>query len=249
MFHLRDAAELRSVLERVPIDREQFLLQSFFPGDDHRLLVLNGKLAAAAKRIPASVTGDGRNSIADLVEIENRRRVHSLLYPLKLDAETDRVLAQQGYTSQTVPADGVRIRIRATANMATGGIFVDVTPNVHPDNARLAVRAAKAIGLTVAGIDFISPDISRSWHEVGGGICEVNTGVGVAVKDLFDPAPEEARIVLESAYPRGDDGRIPTAMVTGTYGKTTTCMMLGGILSLMGHTVGTASTEGVTIGD
>ena len=237
-------------LLKVPLEHQQFLLQSFFPGDDHRLLVVSGKLVAATARIPASVIGDGVHTIVDLAEVENRniKRVRGPMKYISLDTEADRVLAQQGYTRDSVPMAGARAYTRATANISTGGSSVDVTGLVHPDNARAAVRAAKALQLTVAGVDFICPDISRSWHEAGGGICEVNSQVGLRVHNLGNPDHDVAGIILEAVYPAGDDGRIPTAMVTGAMGKTTTCNMLNSILSCCGHVVGMATTDGVTIG-
>jgi len=248
--NLRDADELHAVLERVRLDQEKFMLQSFFPGEDHRLLVIGRKLVAAARRIPASVTGDGQHGIAELVEIENRTpgRVRGQLEAISLDEEADRVLAQQGCKRDSIPEAGRQVRIRATANISTGGTSVDVSALVHPDNTRAAVRAAKALALTVAGVDFICPDISKSWREVGGGICEMNTSVGLRPHSIANPELDVAGAVIETVYPRGDDGRIPTAMITGTKGKTTTTLMLSSILSAAGHTVGSATTEGVTIG-
>ena len=143
-------------------------------------MVVEGKLVAAARKDTASVTGDGIHTIAELMERENRdpRRIAGVeLRLMLLDEETDRTLARQGCTRATVPEAGRVVRVKGTANFAKGGEIVDVLDSVHPDNARLAIRAAEAIGLKVAGIDFICPDIPKSWRQVGGGICEVNTTV------------------------------------------------------------------------
>lgn len=247
--NLRNADELTTALDQVRLGREQFMLQSCFPGEDHRLLVIRGELVAAAQRIPAAVTGDGRHSVSELVEIENRspRRIHGPMEPLPLDAEADRVLTQQGCSRDSVPDAGRRVRVRANANLSTGGTSADVSAIVHPDNARAAVRAAKALGLTVTGVDFICPDISKSWREVGGGICELNTSVGLRPHTEGNTEFDVAGAILDTAYPPGDEGRIPTAMITGTKGKTTTTLMLSSILAAAGHTVGHATTEGVTI--
>jgi len=248
--NLNNSEELHAALENIPLGRKRFLLQSFFPGNDHRLLVVSGKLVAAALRVPASVIGDGLQTIVDLAALENRniKRVHGQMHQIFLDSEADRVLAQQGYTRDSVPMAGVRVHTRATANISTGGSSVDVTELVHPDNARAAIRAAMALQLTVAGVDFICPDISRSWHETSGGICEVNSHAGLRVHILGNPDHDVASRIIEAAYPAGDNGRIPTAMVTGTLGKTTTCNMLNSILSCCGHVVGMATADGVTIG-
>lgn len=248
--NLRSADELRAVLERVDLRRERFMLQTFLPGEDHRMLVIEGKLIAVAQRIPASVLGDGRRSVAQLAEVENQnpRRILGPLELLPLDEEADRVLAQQGCTRATVPEAGRRVRLRVNANISTGGSSVDLSAAVHPDNARAAIRAARALALSVAGVDFICPDISRSWREVGGGICEINTSIGLRPHTEANPALDVAGAILDTVYPGSEDGRIPTAMVTGTKGKTTTTLMLSSILAVAGHCVGTATTDGVSIG-
>ncbi|HWA43898.1 MAG TPA: Mur ligase family protein [Hypericibacter adhaerens] len=246
---LRNAEDLQAVLKRVSLGREPFMLQTFLPGEDHRLLIIKGRLVAAAQRIPASVVGDGRHSVAELAAIENRnpRRIFGPLELLPLDAEADRILAQQGQTRDSVPEPGRRVQLRANANISTGGTSLDVTERVHPDNLRAAIRAAKALGLMVAGVDFICPDIGRSWREVGGGICEINTSIGMHPHTEANPNLDVPGLVLETVYPPGDEGRIPTAMITGTKGKTTTTLMLSRILEAAGHAVGNATTEGVTI--
>jgi cyanophycin synthetase len=169
------------------------------------------------------------------------------MYPIVLDAESDRILGQQGLTRASVIGKGHVVRVRGTANIATGGTMLDVTNMVHPDNVRAAVRAAKAIGLVITGVDFITPDITKSWHEVGGGICELNTTVGLPSARIL-PGRDVHELLIRGFYPEGDNGRIPTAMIAGTYG-TTTALMLASILAAAGHTVGCATTQSIRIGD
>jgi len=251
--NLRDAAELRRALASVANQRRPFLLQSFFPGDDHRLLVVSGRFVAAARRIPASVAGDGKRTVTELVEEANKdpRRGHgfrTIMAPIEIDGEARRVLSQQDLTPDSVPPPGVLVRLRATANIATGGTAVDVTDQVHPDNAAAAIKAATVLGLQIAGVDFLSPDISRSWREAGGGICEVNSVVGLQPHWLGDLTRDVVGPILETIYPPGENGRIPTAMITGTKGKSTVAMMLSHILVCAGHTVAAATSDGVTVG-
>lgn len=249
---LRDEAELQASLALARIHERPYMAQSLFPGDDHRLLVISGKLVAAACRVPASVTGDGCHDITELVEIENRdpRRIsRQSMAPINLDEESDRILARQGYMRASIPDAGCVVRVKGTANISTGGTAFNVMDIIHPDNALAAVRAARAVGVTVAGVDFISPDISKSFHEVGGGICEVNDAVGLRPHYLATPDFDVCGKVIEAYYPEGDDGRIPTAMITGTFGKTTTTLMLASILASSGHIVGSATTESVKIAD
>lgn len=247
---LRDENELRAALASARVGERPLMLQSFFPGDDHRLLIIAGKLFYVGHRIPASVTGDGRHTVVELIEIENRmpeRNGASTLQHIVLDADSDRILAHQGYTRASIIPLGRVVRVRGAANVAGGGTVVDVTDSVHPDNLNAALRATAAIGLVVAGVDFITPDISKSWHEVGGGFCEVNATVGLPHESLT-PGRDVQRTLIQAFYPEGDDGRIPTAMVTGTFGKTTTTLMLASILASAGHTVGSATTESIRIG-
>ena len=250
---LKNAEELEQALAAVPLKRRPFLLQSSFPGDDHRLLVVSGRLIAAARRHPASVIGDGTHTIGELVEEANKdprrgRGFTKITNRIEIDGEALRVLSHQGFALDDIPAEGVTVRLRATANVATGGTAVDVTEAVHPHNAEAAIKAAKALGLQVAGVDFLSPDISRSWREIGGGICEVNSVVGLQPHWLGNPERDVVRPILETIFPPGDNGRIPTAMTTGTKGKSSTSLMLSTILNCAGHTVGTATTDGVIVG-
>jgi cyanophycin synthetase len=225
------------------------MLQSFFPGSDHRLLVVSGKLVAAARKDPASVTGDGHHTVAELVEIENRdaRRVsRRVMERIALDERSDGTLARQGFTRRSVVEAGRVVRVNGIANVSAGATATDVLDVIHPDNARAAVRAAKAIGLNVCGVDFVSPDISKSWHEVGGGICEVNASVGLRPHFQAAPQVDVCDALLQAMFPQG--GRIPIAMVTGTTGGTCASMLLASILGSAGHIVGSASPEGVRIG-
>ena len=230
------------------------LVQSFLPGQDHRLLVVSGRFVAGARRDPAAVVGDGKRTIERLIEIANAdprrgKGFSKLMNNIVIDDELRRVLTEQGYALDSVPDQSRVVRLRLTANIATGGTAVDVTDSIHPDNVRLAERAALALGLNVAGVDFITPDINKSWREVGGGICEVNASVGLRPHWLANPLQDVVGAILNTIFPPGKDGRIPTALVTGSNGKTTTTRMLAHILRSAGHVVGAATTDGVLIDD
>jgi cyanophycin synthetase len=247
---LRTEAELTAAATTARIHERLYMLQSFFPGSDHRLLVVSGKLVAAARKDPASVTGDGHHTIAELVEIENRdaRRISGqVMECIALDERSDGTLARQGFTRGSVVEAGRVVCVNGIANVSAGATAADVLGVIHPDNARAAVRAAKAIGLNICGVDFVSPDISKSWHDVGGGICEVNASVGLRPHFQTAPKADVCDLLLQARFPQGGDGRIPTAMVTGTIGKTSTSTMLASILRSAGHIVGSATAEGVRI--
>ncbi|MEM7613165.1 MAG: cyanophycin synthetase [Pseudomonadota bacterium] len=230
------------------------LIESFIQGLDHRLLVVNGELVAAAKRMPGHVVGDGKQTIEQLVDQVNadpRRGVghEKVLTRLEFDHQADRLLEQAGLTRTSVPPEGEIVFLRSTGNLSTGGTAIDVTDIIHPDNREMAIRTVKAIGLDVGGVDFLTTDISLSYRETGGAICEVNAGPGFRMH----VAPSEgtprdvAGPVIDGLFPQGSPSRIPIASITGTNGKTTTSRMLAHILKLSGYTVGLTSTEGVYI--
>ncbi len=230
------------------------LIESMITGYDHRMLVVNGELVAVAKRVPGHVIGDGNNTIAELVDIVNsdpRRGVghEKVLTNLEFDRQAKLLIEQAGHTQDTVLPEGEVFYLRSTANLSTGGTAIDVTDEVHPDNRAMAERAVMAVGLDVGGVDFLTDDISQSYKDIGGGICEVNAAPGFRMH----VAPSEGKPrdvagkVMDMLFPEGSPSRIPVAAITGTNGKTTTARMLSHILKSCGHIVGNTATEGVYI--
>jgi cyanophycin synthetase len=250
--HLTDEAAVRAAARGLATETPALLVQSFFPGDDHRILVVDGRFVAAACRTPAEVVGDGVNSLRALVDRANRdprrgRDYMRLMNRIEIDATVKNLVAEQGLGLFDVPEAGREVRLRRTANISTGGSAADVSDVIHPDNARMAERAALRVGLRVAGVDFITTDITRSWREVGGGVCEINQSPGLRPHWIADPARDVVTPILDALFPEGGTGRIPTAMITGTNGKSTTTLMLASILKAAGHTPGAATTDGVII--
>ena len=230
------------------------LVESFIEGLDHRLLVVDGELVAAAKRVPGHVVGDGRSTIEELIEIVNqdpRRGVghEKVLTRLELDHQAKTLLDAQGLTASSVPEADQVVFLRKTANLSTGGTAVDVTDVIHPDNRDMATRAARAVGLDVAGIDFLTDDITVSHNENGGAICEINAAPGFRMH----VAPSEGKPrdvagrVMDMLFPQDEPTRIPIAAITGTNGKTTVSRMVGHILKMAGHQVGLTTTDGVYV--
>ncbi|HIE69661.1 MAG TPA: ATP-grasp domain-containing protein, partial [Planctomycetes bacterium] len=205
------------------------LVESFIEGLDHRLLVVNGKLVAASKRVPGHVVGDGEKTVAELMDIVNsdpRRGIghEKVLTRLELDRAAEEHLIKAGYTSESVLPKGEILYLRSTANLSTGGTAVDVTDVIHPVNRDMAERAAKAVGLDVCGVDFLTYDITKSYRTHGGAICEVNAAPGFRMHVApSEGSPRDvAGPVMDMLFPIGTPSRIPIATITGTNGKTTT---------------------------
>ena len=230
------------------------IVESFLEGDDHRLLVVNGELVAATRRTPGHVVGDGKKNIVELIEVVNqdpRRGVghEKVLTRLELDAQALKMLERVAMTPESVPAAGTIVYLRSTANLSTGGTATDVTDVIHPDNRDMAVRAVRAVGLDVGGVDFLSTDITESYRTIGGGICEVNAAPGfrMHVAPSEGTPRDAAGPVIDMLFPPGAPSRVPIAALTGTNGKTTTARMLAHITKMAGYTPGLTTTDGVYI--
>lgn len=235
---------------------EEVLVEKYIPGRHYRLLVIGGKVVAAAERFPAAVIGDGEHTIRELVELVNRdpRRGEGHGRPLtrlEIDPVAVLELARQGYTSESRPEPGRTVFLRRNANLSTGGSAADVTDCVHPDNALLAVRAAEVLGLDVAGVDLVAPDISRSMRDGEGGIIEVNAAPGfrMHLSPNRGRPRDVGRALVDYLFPPGSEVSIPVIAVTGTNGKTTTTRILGHLFRQQGLTVGMTTTGGVYVND
>ena len=246
--------EIREAFVAAQEHSRSVIVETFQPGDDHRLLVVNGELVAATRRTPGHVVGDGRSTIATLVDEVNRdprRGVghEKVLTRIELDREAQLMMERVGHSAGSVPAEGEVVYLRSTANLSTGGTATDVTDIIHPDNREMAVRAVRAIGLDVGGVDFITPDISESHRRIGGAICEVNAAPGfrMHVAPSEGTPRDAAGPVIDMLFPPGSPRRVPIAAVTGTNGKTTTARMLAHIAKMAGHTPGLTTTDGVYI--
>jgi cyanophycin synthetase len=251
---LRTAEQVRTAYEAAAEYGSTVIVETFQEGNDYRLLVVNGKLLAVAQRVPGHVVGDGRHTLAELVEIVNqdpRRGVghEKVLTRLELDDQALRLIADAGLTPDSVPAAGEVFSLRSTGNLSTGGTSIDKTDVIHYDNRIMAERGVRALGLDVGGVDFIAPDISRSYKEAGGAIVEINAAPGFRMHTApTEGTPRDvAGPVIDMLFPQGTPYRIPIAAITGTNGKTTTTRMVGHILKLSGHTVGMATSDGVYI--
>jgi cyanophycin synthetase len=255
-INLKDADE---VSRFYPIAEEEsragtVVVETYVTGRDYRILVVNNQLVAVAERVPAHVVGDGVHTVAELIDVTNsdpRRGVghEKVLTRIAVDTQAMETLELQGVALTDVPADGQVVRLKQTGNMSTGGTSIDRTDDIHPDNAELARQAAMVVGLDIAGIDFIAPDISSSVRQTGGAIVEVNAGPGFRMHTHpTDGHPRHVgRAVVDMLFPPSTPTRVPIVAVTGTNGKTTTVRMIAHIMKTAGRRVGMTTTDGIYI--
>jgi cyanophycin synthetase len=253
---LDDPEALRGAWDRSASHGSRIVVEQFAEGRDHRVLVVDGRVVAAAERVPAHVIGDGWRTITELIKVANRdprRGVgHTkMLTRIPTDARTVDHLVLGGRTMDTVPADGEMVTLAATANLSTGGTSIDRTEEMHPDNVTACEMAAGVIGLDIAGIDILTPDISVPFRENRSVIIEVNAGPGIRMHT--HPAEGEPRNVaapiVDMLYPPGSEATIPVIAVTGTNGKTTTTRLIAHLFRVSENVVGFTTTDGTYLGN
>jgi cyanophycin synthetase len=230
------------------------IVEKYIVGEDYRLLVIDYKLVAAAKRTPAHVVGDGKSTIQKLIDQVNSdpRRGYGhekVLTQIDVNDLTLSILKEAGKTLKSVLKKGEVFNLKDTANLSTGGTAEDVTDVVHPYNVFMAERIAKIIDLDICGIDIMTTDIGQPLPETGGAVLEVNAGPGFRMH----LAPAEglprnvAGHVMDMLYPPGSTSRIPIVAVAGTNGKTTTTRLIAHIARMKGYKVGYTTTDGIYI--
>ena len=230
------------------------IVEKHITGEDYRLLVIDYKLVAAALRTPAQVTGDGKSTIQELIDVINTdpRRGYGhekVLTAIKVEEMTLSILKQKGYTVETVLPVGEILNLKDTANLSTGGTATDVTDIVHPYNIFMAERIARIIGLDICGIDIMTTDISVPLPETGGAVLEVNAGPGfrMHLAPTSGLPRNVASHVIDMLYPPGINARIPIVAITGTNGKTTTARLIAHMVKMKGYKVGYTTSDGVYI--
>ena len=230
------------------------IVERFITGEDFRLLVVNNKLVAGAKRTPAHVVGNGINTIEELVDIVNSdpRRGYGhekVLTAIKINELTENLIAGAGYTLDSVLPNGEKLILKDTANLSTGGTAEDVTDIIHPANVFMAERISKIIDLDICGIDIMTDDISQPIQDMGGAVLEVNAGPGfrMHLAPTTGLPRNVAAPVIDKLFPPGSTSRIPIIAVTGTNGKTTTTRLIAHMAKMKGFKVGYTTSDGVYI--
>ena len=232
----------------------EVIVERYIPGHDFRLLVVGGALVAASRRDPPQVTGDGQQTIRQLVEQVNadplRGDGHATsLTKIRFDDIALATLQKQGFDADSVPPSGTLIFLRNNANLSTGGSATDVTDEVHPEMAARAVSAARMIGLDICGVDVVAESVLYPLEDQHGGVVEVNAAPGLRMhlNPSFGKGRAVGEAIVANMYADGDDGRIPVVAVAGTNGKTTTVRLTAHILGAAGNRVGMTNSDGVYV--
>jgi len=230
------------------------IVERFMQGSDFRFLLVNYKLVAVAKRIPAFITGNGTSSVGTLIAQANRHPDRGeghekALTLIEADEITHQILAARNLDMDSVLTAGEVLHLKYTANLSTGGVSMDVTDRVHPSTVRMAERIARIVGLDICGIDVIAEDISLPLGKNNGGVVEVNASPGFRMHQhpYYGQAVNVAAPVMDMLYPEGTSARIPIVAVTGTNGKTTTTRLVAHMAAFAGHKVGFTTSDGIYI--
>jgi cyanophycin synthetase len=228
----------------------EVMVERCIPGQEHRLLIVGGRMVAAVRGELSYVNGDGVRTVARLIEDQinsDPRRGDEEHFPLKAirlpaNGKVMLELQRQGMTPESVPAAGQKLLLERN-----GVLNQDITDEVHPDVAETAALAARIVGLDIAGVDVVATDISRPLAEQGGAIIEVNAGPGLLMH--LQPAVGQPRpvgeAIVEHLFGPEDDGRIPVVGISGCEQTTAVSLLTGWLLYRAGHVTGLACNAGM----
>ncbi|SEN33822.1 cyanophycin synthetase [Mesobacillus persicus] len=254
--NIKDKDELFNVVNCMDHHVKEFIIEKFYEGHDYRLLVIDGKLVAASLRLPPFVIGNGHDSIRSLIEIENNNPLRGdghekPMTKIPFNYTVTCFLEKFGLSLKSIPEKGQIVQVVGNANLSTGGQAIDVTDEVHPTVKEVAEAAAKIVGLDIAGIDFISQDISKPLNWQTSAIIEVNAAPGIRMHHFPSKGKSRdvAKAIVDYLFKDRKEGAIPIISVTGTNGKTTTTRMIKYFLEEESRTVGMTNSDGVYIGE
>ena len=252
---LRKQADIEAAYHVAYPEGSDVMVERFIPGDEHRLLVVGGKLVAAARGEVVSITGNGRSTVVELIDHQlnsDPRRGYEEEYPLEVIDIATNVAVQLELKRQDLEGDSVPAAGRQIVVQRNGNVAVDCTDEVHPEVAYIAALAAKVVGLDIAGIDMVALDISKPLQAQGGAIVEVNAGPGLLMhlKPAVGAPRPVGQAIAEHLFPADDDkdglpGRIPVVGVAGSRDTATVARLIAWLLHLSGHHTGLACSEGM----
>lgn len=210
-------SEVVQACNKLPPRTRSFLVEKHIEGRDHRITVINGKVAWVVERTPAGVSGDGNSSISQLIERENASPLRSSspdtpLYPIVIDAELIQMLQKKGMSIHSIPERGEFVRLRSITNINVGGIPVAIPlATIHPANINMVERVSRLQGLDLAGVDLLIPDITRPWHQQ---YCAINEINGYPTMGTYTAKHLYTSIVR--GLVQDTDGRIPLITVVSS---------------------------------
>ncbi len=252
--NLKNTDEITNAFNWAKNFNEEFICQQFIEGNFYRLLIIDDKFVAASKLTPPEIIGDGKQTIEQLIEVFNSNRVigdKADLTKVEVDEITQKILSDKKYSMETILPENEIFSLKISGNMRFGGSSEDVTDDVHLMNKFLVERAAKVIGLNVAGIDIIAPNLVESVLENNGFVIGVNAAPDFRMH--LKPTIGEPRNVAENLvnmlFQKKEKTRIPIFSVTGTKGKTPAVNLIKNCLKNSGYLVGLISSDGLFIGD
>ncbi len=246
--NLTTREEVETAFHVAQDEGSEVIVERFIPGNEHRLLVVGGRLVAASRGETAQVVGDGKSTVLELIELQlnsDPRRGNSEDHPLnrvRIDSAARLEIKRQGFEPEGVPPQGKVVVIQRNGNVS-----IDCTAEVHPDTAETVALAARIVGLDIAGVDLVVEDVSKPLADQSGAIVEVNAGPGLLMHikpSAGEPQPV-GKAIVEHLFPNGDSGRIPVVGITGGKGKTTVARIVARLLELSGHYTGLASSAGL----
>ena len=252
IVNIKNRGELIEAYNKLIMDFKDIIVEAFIEGKDYRVCVVDGKVIAAALRVPPFIVGDGEKTISQLINKVNedsRRGVghENILTKIKIDEALVCKLKEEGYSLNSVIPKGLVIYLRKNANISTGGIAVDCTELICEENKELCVRAASALGLNICGIDICCKDISKPLKGQGA-IIEMNSAPGIRMHHYPSEGKSRdvAKAIVDMMFKDGK-ASIPIISVTGTNGKTTTTRLIAHVLACAGYSVGMTTTGGIYI--
>ncbi len=251
---LSGEAEVKAAFAVADAEGSGVMVERYIPGEEHRVLIVAGQVAAAARGETAWITGDGVHTVEALIDLQinsDPRRGDTEDHPLnpilvRQEGEVQITIQKQGLEITSVPEVGRRVLVSRKGNMAN-----DCTDQVHPEVAHACALAARIVGLDIAGIDLVCEDISRPLQEQGGAIVEVNAGPGLLMhlKPASGQPREVGRAIVEHLFPDGRSGRIPVVGVTGTQDTSVIARLVAWMLQISGPVVGLACRDGLFVGN
>ncbi|MEI7594181.1 MAG: cyanophycin synthetase [Bacteroidota bacterium] len=253
-FNLKTEEEIIHTFNWITEVEDEVVVQPYSTGKNYRLLIIDYKLVAGVELTPPYIVGDGLSSIEKLIDILNQNPDRQIgdkgkLSKVEIDGTTIKIIQDKDYTLDTILPINEVLFLKNSGNVKLGGSSTDITDIIHPFNKFVAERAAKTLGLNVAGVDILSNDISEAINLNNGIVLEVNAAPDfrMHIMPTFGKTRNVTGAFINALFPNHDKTRIPLISITGTVGKTITACLINHCISAEGVPTGLATTEGLYI--